>query len=115
MEDIFSVGEGHDHSPLPAGTVSGGLDAQGHLGYAAQPGLRAFGQDVFNNPRGYGQSGNRLDAITVPNGPGPGSPWARTSLAVGTPLLALIVGGGSVWYLRRRRGGQSRHALSGRS
>ena len=115
MEDIFSAGAGHDHSPLPAGTVSGGLDGQGHLGYAAQPGLRAFGQDVFNNPRGYGQSGNRLDAIIVPNGPGPGSPWARTSLAVGTPLLALIVGGGSAWYLRRRRGGQSRCALSGRS
>jgi hypothetical protein len=62
-----------------------------------------------------GTCGNRLDAITVPNGPSPGSPWARTSLAVGTPLLALIVGGGSVWYLRRPRGGQSRHALSGRS
>ena len=115
MEDIFSVGEGHDHSPLPAGTVSGGLDGQGHLGYAAQPGLRAFGPDVFNHPEGYGQGGNRLDAITIPNGPSPGSPWAQTSLAVGTPLLALIVGGGSAWYLRRRRGGRSRHALSGRS
>jgi hypothetical protein len=115
MEDIFSVGEARDHSPLPAGTVSGGLDGQGHLGYAAQPGLRAFGPDVFNHPEGYGQGGNRLDAITIPSGPGPGSPWARTSLAVGTPLLALIVGGGSVWYLRRRRGGQPRHALSGRS
>ena len=67
MEDIFGVGEGHDHSPLPAGTVSGGLDGQGHLGYAAQPGLRAFGQDVFNDPGGDGQTGNRLDAITVLN------------------------------------------------
>jgi hypothetical protein len=112
MEDIFNVDGGHDHSPLPAGTVSGGLDGQGHLGYAAQPGLQAFGRDVFNNPSGYGQA--HLDAITIPNGSGSGSPW-RISLTVGTPLLALIVGGGSVWYLRRRRGGQSRQALSGRS
>ncbi len=112
MEDIFGVSAGHEHSPLPTGTVSGGLDGQGHLGYAAQPGLRAFGQDVFNNPSGYGQA--HLDAVTVPNGSGSGPPW-RISLAVGTPLLALIVGGGSVWYLRRRRGGLSRHALSGRS
>ena len=41
MEDIFSVSAGHDHTKLPAGTVSGGLDGKGHLGYAAQPGLRA--------------------------------------------------------------------------
>ena len=41
MEDIFNVSAGHDHTTLPAGTVSGGLDGQGHLGYAAQPGLRA--------------------------------------------------------------------------
>ncbi|MGH3764672.1 MAG: hypothetical protein ACRDTX_05910 [Pseudonocardiaceae bacterium] len=26
----------------------GGADGQGHLGFAAQPGLRAFGNDVFN-------------------------------------------------------------------
>ena len=63
MEDIFSVSAGHDRSPLPAGTVSGGLDGQGHLGYAAQPGLRAFGQDVFNSPSGYGQA--RLGAVTA--------------------------------------------------
>ena len=112
MEDIFDVARGHDDTPLPAGTVSGGLDGLGHLGYAAQPGLQAFGRDVFNNPSGYGQP--HLDAITIPNGSGSGSPW-RISLTVGTPLLALIVGGGSVWYLRRRRGGQSRQALSGRS
>ena len=111
MEDIFNVGAGHDHSALPAGTVSGGLDGQGHLGYAAQPGLRGFGRDVFNNPDGYGQP--RLDAVTIPGGPSAGSPWARTSLAVGAPLVALIVAGGYVWYLRRRRGSQA--ALSGRS
>ena len=52
MEDIFGVAQGNDHTPLTAGTVSGGLDGQGHLGFAAQPGLRDFGPDVFNHPSG---------------------------------------------------------------
>ena len=53
MEDIFDVAAGSDYTPLSpgAGTVSGGLDGEGHLGYAAQPGLRPFGPDVFTNPR----------------------------------------------------------------
>jgi len=107
MEDIFGVAGGHDHAKLPAGTVSGGLDGQGHLGFAAQPGLRAFGQDVFNHPGGYGQGGgNQLTALTVPKGPGSGSSWTRTSFAVGAPVLAVAVAGGYVWYLRRRRGAQ---------
>jgi hypothetical protein len=49
MEDIFNVSAGHDRSPLAFGTVSGGFDGEGHLGYAAQPGLNPFGRDVFNN------------------------------------------------------------------
>ena len=54
MEDIFKVTAGNDHAPLSpgAGSVSGGLDGLGHLGYAAQPGLRPFGPDVFNRPHG---------------------------------------------------------------
>ena len=52
MEDIFLVSKGKDKAKLPAGTVSGGLDDQGHLGFAAQPGLAPFGPDVFNNVRG---------------------------------------------------------------
>jgi hypothetical protein len=52
MEDLFNVSAGRDYARLPAGTVSGGLDGEGHLGFAAQPGLRPFGPDVFNNPRG---------------------------------------------------------------
>ena len=54
MEDIFKVAGGNDHTPLSpgAGSVSGGLDGLGHLGYAAQPGLRPFGPDVFNRPHG---------------------------------------------------------------
>jgi hypothetical protein len=50
MEDIFDVSKGNAHAKLPAGTVSGGIDGQGHLGFAAQPGLTTFGRDVFNNP-----------------------------------------------------------------
>jgi hypothetical protein len=101
IEDIFDVAAGHDHARLPAGTVSGGLDRLGHLGYAAQRGLRPFGRDVFNNPRGYGRA--RLDAVTVLGRADPAPLWPRTSLTVGVPLLALIALGGSVWYLRRRR------------
>ncbi|UIJ35883.1 alkaline phosphatase family protein [Allobranchiibius sp. GilTou73] len=51
MEDIFGVGQGKDHTPLTVGTVSGGLDGKGHLGFAAQAGLTPFGRDVFNNAR----------------------------------------------------------------
>jgi Phosphoesterase family len=41
MEDLFNVGH-----------ASPGLDGEGHIGYAAQPGLAPFGRDVFNNPDG---------------------------------------------------------------
>jgi hypothetical protein len=49
MEDVFDVAAGHDTAPLTAGTVSGGLDGEGHLGFAAQPGLWPFGPDVFSH------------------------------------------------------------------
>ncbi|MDQ1563528.1 MAG: hypothetical protein QOI14_479, partial [Actinomycetota bacterium] len=49
MEDIFNVSAGDNYKKLPAGTVSGGIDGKGHLGFAAQSGLRPFGRDVFNN------------------------------------------------------------------
>jgi hypothetical protein len=52
MEDLFQVSKGNNHKTLPAGTVSGGLDGLGHIGYAAQTGLAPFGKDVFNNPKG---------------------------------------------------------------
>ncbi len=44
MEDLFNVARS-----------SPGLDGQGHLGYAAQPGLAPFGRDVFTNPWGEPQ------------------------------------------------------------
>ena len=52
MEDMFGVSNGTDDTRLTVGTVSGGIDGQGHLGFAAQSGLRPFGPDVFNNPHG---------------------------------------------------------------
>jgi hypothetical protein len=64
MEDLFAVSKGHDHKKLPAGTVSGGLDGKGHLGYAAQPGLAGFGADVFNNPKGTKATRFRSDAMS---------------------------------------------------
>ncbi|HZL55261.1 MAG TPA: alkaline phosphatase family protein, partial [Solirubrobacteraceae bacterium] len=42
MEDLFGVGR-----------VSAGVDTEGHLGYAAQPGLAPFGRDVFDNQFGH--------------------------------------------------------------
>jgi hypothetical protein len=38
LEDLFAVAK-----------ASPGLDGKGHLGFAAQPGLKAFGTDVFNH------------------------------------------------------------------
>ena len=43
-----------------AGTVCGGLDGQGHIGYAAQAGLASFGPDVF--------TAQHFTAVTAPPG-----------------------------------------------
>jgi hypothetical protein len=109
MEDIFNVRAGHDHAKLPAGTVSGGLDGLGHLGYAAQPGLRPFGPDVFSYSRGYGEAATAsLDSLTVPGTGTTPSAWAAGSLEAGTPLLALLAICGYLLYRRRRsRPGQA--------
>jgi hypothetical protein len=55
MEDLFQVDKGHANSTIPggAGSVSQGLDGEGHLGFAAQPNLRTFGDDIFNNLPGH--------------------------------------------------------------
>jgi hypothetical protein len=52
LEDLFLTGKSctepsNADTPLTAGTVCGGLDGQGHIGYAAQQGLGDFGPDVF--------------------------------------------------------------------
>ena len=52
LEDLLLTGQtcnepDNADTPLPAGTVCGGLDGLGHIGYAAQAGLTDFGPDVF--------------------------------------------------------------------
>jgi hypothetical protein len=98
MEDLFDVsscvGTSTDVS-LPTGTVCGGLDGQGHIGYAAQVGLTAFGSDVFTSPTGNGFM------PPPPTNPGEGTP--EVPLAVALPALALLLMAGYV-VRRRRRG-----------
>jgi Phosphoesterase family len=50
LEDLLLTGTSctDPATALPAGTVCGGLDGQGHIGYAAQAGLGDFGPDVFD-------------------------------------------------------------------
>jgi hypothetical protein len=78
LEDLFLTGRScsepsNADTPLVAGSVCGGLDGQGHLGYAAQTGLGDFGPDVFTAqpftaPRGSG-NGNYGAASTWRSGP----------------------------------------------
>ncbi len=65
LEDLFLTGHtctnpSNADTPLTAGTVCGGLDGQGHIGYAAQSGLASFGPDVF--------TAQRFSAVAVPPG-----------------------------------------------
>jgi hypothetical protein len=54
LEDMFQVASGSGSASGYTGSVniSTGLDGDGHIGYAAQPGLAPFGRDVFTNPSG---------------------------------------------------------------
>jgi len=47
LEDLFLTGRPCKDTALVAGSVCGGLDGEGHIGYAAQDGLADFGADVF--------------------------------------------------------------------
>ena len=82
----------HDPHRRGAGSVSGGLDGLGHIGYAAQTGLRPFGRDVFTNPTGHE--------------PSPGVGTTRI-LEAGMPAggVILLLGGflGIRWRQKRRR------------
>jgi hypothetical protein len=80
MEDLFAVGDGSTTTALTpgAGSVSGGLDGAGHLGYAAQDGLRTFGPDVFTNAPALPADAPSPTVI-------PGNPGA-TSVARPSPL-----------------------------
>ena len=70
IEDLFNVSR-----------VSKGLDGEGHIGYAAQPGLAPFGADVFNHParpadaairqvRPYPQLAAEIQHLCAPDPPG---------------------------------------------
>jgi hypothetical protein len=88
LEDLFLVGASctepsNADTPLPAGSVCGGLDGQGHLGYAAQAGLGDFGPDVFTAqqyavvtaPQGYSTVvGSGASALYCPKGVRLGAP-----------------------------------------
>jgi hypothetical protein len=70
LEDLFLIGKSctepsNADTPLAAGTVCGGLDGQGHIGYAAQQGLGDFGPDVF--------TAQRFTAVKVPPGQAKGN------------------------------------------
>jgi LPXTG-motif cell wall-anchored protein len=74
--------------------VCGGLDGQGHIGYAAQAGLTPFGTDVFTAPLGNGFM------PPIPNNPGEGLP--EFSVTVAFPVIGLLLIGG-YWLVHRRR------------
>jgi len=96
MEDLFDVSSCANTPTdvtLPAGTVCGGLDGQGHLAYAAQVGLTAFGSDVFSDPTGT----LGFQPIAPPNA----LPEAPVTLALA--LSGLTVMGGFLFWSRRRR------------
>jgi hypothetical protein len=78
MEDLFLTGAScanpnNADTPLAAGSVCGGLDGKGHLGYAAQAGLASFGPDVFT-AESYRPapvpSGHRSHRRSFDSGPG---------------------------------------------
>ncbi len=95
MEDLFQVSSCTGTSAditLPAGTVCGGLDGMGHLGYAAQTGLMDFGQDVFSSP-----SGNGFQQIQPPNA------LPESPLTIALPALAGLLMMGGLLFTRRRR------------
>jgi hypothetical protein len=96
VEDLFVVshcaGTAADIT-LPAGTVCGGLDGTGHLGYAAQVGLTGFGTDVFTAP-----DGNGFQQVQPPNA------LPEAPLVIAIPALAGILFMGGFLLRRRRRG-----------
>ena len=101
MEDAFNVsscvGTGTDVTiSAPSGTtVCGGLDGQGHIGYAAQTGLTTFGTDVFTAPAGDGF------LPPAPTNPGEGLPEAPLTILLGAAGLVFM--GGAYLVASRRR------------
>jgi hypothetical protein len=95
MEDLFGVGACAGTATditLPAGTVCGGLDGLGHIGYAAQTDLTAFGSDVFSAP-----TGNGFQMIQPPNA------LPESPLVIALPASAGILFLGGFLVIRRRK------------
>ena len=99
MEDLFDVSSCYstgnsagEDVVLTAGSVCGGLDQQGHLGYAAQTSLNDFGTDVFTAP-----SGNGFQPLSPP------IDLPEAPLAAGLALAGIIIVGGFVVLSRRRQ------------
>ncbi len=105
LEDLFFTGASctepsNADTPLVAGSVCGGLDGHGHIGYAAQPGLASFGPDVFNAehfsvvaaPPGYSTvAGSGAGRPLLPEGRQPrprASPTARPGAAASVASAA---------------------------
>jgi hypothetical protein len=99
MEDLFDVssctqanaGTSSDDITLTAGTVCGGLDGAGHIGYAAQTNLNDFGSDVFTAP-----TGNGFQPLSPPDA------LPEAPLTVGLALAGIVILGGYI-VLRRRQ------------
>jgi hypothetical protein len=93
MEDLLLTGQtctnpSNADTPLIAGTVCGGLDGLGHIGYAAQAGLASFGPDVFTavsyttvtTPPGYqAVGGSGSSTLYCPDGQKLGTAGANGS------------------------------------
>jgi hypothetical protein len=98
MEDLFDVsscvGTSTDVTLTATNTtVCGGLDGQGHIGYAAQVGLTPFGSDVFT----AAATGDGF-LPPIPINPGEGTPEAPLAIAI--PAFGLLI---MVAYVVRRR------------
>jgi hypothetical protein len=98
LEDIFQVSTGNGVNALAAGTVSGGLDGLGHLGFAAQAGLAPLGADVFTNA-GTNAAGN----TPTPAGPAADTGGTVQSDLPGAAALLLVVGLGLVGIIAGAR------------
>jgi len=103
MEDIFGVSKGHSTAKLPVGTVPGGIDGKGHLGFAAQPGLAPFGADVFTRP-GYLPPSTTRDGAAVAIS---SADFTVLDHFGNTLHPALVAGGrerlnGAIWFVRTR-------------
>ncbi|MDU2071760.1 MAG: alkaline phosphatase family protein [Cutibacterium avidum] len=88
MEDLFEVSKGNDTRELEAGTVSTGLDGDGHLGFAAQAGLGTFGKDVFNNLPTEPNPSASASASTPASAAPTATATSSTSASASTPTSA---------------------------